>query len=134
MPAKPLDQLIEEYLDSCRARGLAPSTVENAYGQRLRRVLLPFCADAGIGSVEQLDSRALDRLSSRLLGEGGDRGPVSRHTVHSYMRSINHFLAWAAKEGEPAVARAQLPRLPKQLIEVLSRDEIQGMEDAAETE
>ena len=134
MPAEPLDRLIEAYLDSCKARGLAPSTVENAYGQRLRRVLLPFCTAEGIASVDQLDSRTLDRLSARLLDQGGERGPVSRHTVHSYMRSINHFLAWANREGEGTPARAQLPRLPKRLMDVLSREEIERLEDAAEIE
>lgn len=50
------------------------------------------------------------------------------------MRAINRFLTWAKEEGEEVDARAQLPKLPKQVIDVLSRDEIQSMEDAAKTE
>jgi integrase/recombinase XerD len=54
--------------------------------------------------------------------------------VHAYVRALNHFLTWAQGEGEPVKARAQLPRLPKAVLEVLSRDEIAAMEDAARTE
>lgn len=50
------------------------------------------------------------------------------------MRAVNHFLAWARREGEAVEGRAQLPRLPRPVLEVLSRDEIQRMEDVARTE
>jgi site-specific recombinase XerD len=50
------------------------------------------------------------------------------------MRAINRFLTWAKEEGEEVEAHAQLPKLPKKLIDVLSRDEILSMEDAAKTE
>ena len=59
---------------------------------------------------------------------------MSKHSVHAYIRAINHFLSWANREGEPVAVKAQLPRLPKQLVDVLSREEIQAMEDAAQTE
>jgi len=65
---------------------------------------------------------------------GGPRGPLSRHSVHAYIRAVNHFLAWAQREGEPVQAKAQLPRLPKAVLELLSREEIQAMDDAAKTE
>jgi hypothetical protein len=29
------------------------------------------------------------------MDEGGERGALSRHSVHAYIRAINHFLAWA---------------------------------------
>jgi integrase len=59
---------------------------------------------------------------------------MSKHTVHSYMRANNHFLGWAGREGVQVTAKAQLPRLPKQLVGVLCREEIAAMEDAAQTE
>jgi len=59
---------------------------------------------------------------------------MSKHSVHAYIRAINHFLSWANREGEPVAVKAQLPRLPKQFVDVLSRGEIQAMEDAAQTE
>ncbi len=130
-----LERLTDDYLAHCRARGLSPATVNQAYRYPLKGILLPFCSQAGIEELGKLDSRALDRLSSDLLEHGGRDGrPLSRHSVHAYSRAINHFLLWAKAEGETVGVKAQLPRLPKKLVEVLSREEIQQLEDAARTE
>jgi integrase/recombinase XerD len=130
-----LHQLVDDYLASCRARGLSPRTVDGAYGYPLRQVFLPFCQAEGVTDPAQITSRLLDRLSTQLLGKETRHGrQMSKHSVHSYMRAINHFLSWAKEEGEPVTGRAQLPRLPKQLVDILSRDEIAAIEDAAQTE
>ncbi len=50
------------------------------------------------------------------------------------MRTINIFLAWAKAAGATVDAQAQLPRLGRRVLDVLSRDEIRAMEDAATTE
>lgn len=136
-PAAPsaLQVLVDDYLAHCRARGLAPNTVNQAYRYPLVGVLLPFCAREGITEISQLNSRAFDRLSAGLLESGGAKGrPLARHSVHAYTRAINHFLNWARREGEKVEARAELPRLPKRLVEVVSREEVQRMEDAARSE
>lgn len=112
----PLATLVEDYLASCKARGLSPNTLQNSYGYPRPKVLLPFCERAGIHDPTELTSRSLDRLVGQLLDEGGLRGPLSRHSVHAYIRAINHFLAWAEREGEPVKAKAQLPRLPKAVL------------------
>jgi site-specific recombinase XerD len=130
-----LEALVDDYLAHCRARGLSPSTVNQAYRYPLKGILLPFCSERGITEVGQLDRRALDQLTAQLLDEGAGRGrPLARHSVHAYTRAINHFLAWANAEGEGVEVKAQLPRLPRKLVEVLSREEIQQMEDTARTE
>jgi site-specific recombinase XerD len=134
-PATALPTLVSDYLANCRARGLAPNTVNQAYKYPLIGVLLPWCEREGIADVSAINPRALDRLSAWLLESGGRKGrPLSPHSVHSYTRAINHFLSWAKKEGEPVDAKAQLPKLPKRLVEVLSREEITHMEQAARTE
>jgi hypothetical protein len=69
-----LDALVRDYLASCRARGLAPSTVNQAYAYSLQEVFLPWWARVGIETVDQLDQRALNRFTSGLLEEGGGRG------------------------------------------------------------
>jgi integrase len=98
-------------------------------------VLLRFAAENGIGDIGDINQRALDRLGARLLDEGGPRGKLSRHSVHAYLRSVNHFLAWARREGELASdVKAATPRLPRHLFDALSREEIQRMEDRAPTE
>jgi site-specific recombinase XerD len=134
-PASALETLVEDYLAHCRARGLSPNTVNQAYRYPLKGILLPFCAQQGITDVSGLANWALDRLSVQLLESGGRGGrPLSKHSVHSYSRAINHFLSWAKREGETVDAKAQLPKLPKKLVEVVSREEIQRMEDAGRTE
>ncbi len=130
----PIPRLVEDYLADARARGLSPSTLSQSYGYPLRNVLIPWCSEHGIESVEGLDRRALNSLSTHLLDVGGKRGPLSRHSVHTYMRAVNRLLTWAEGEGEGGGAKAQLPKLPKKLVDVLGRDEIERMEDAAKTE
>jgi integrase/recombinase XerD len=130
-----LERLIDEYLAACRARGLALRTVKEAYRYPLYEVFLPFCAEQGIEEPGQVTGRVLDRLTTHLLDAGGRRGQLSRFTVASYVRAINAFLGWARREGEVGEGvKAQAPKLPRRLLDVLSRDEISRLEDAAKTE
>jgi integrase len=129
-----VERLVEDYLASCRARGLSPRTVREGYGYPLRQVLLPFCAADGVSEPAQLDRKLMDRLTSHLLEEGGRRGQLSKFTVASYVRAINAFLSWARREGEVGDVKAQTPKTGRKLVEILSREEIQRLEDAAQTE
>jgi integrase/recombinase XerD len=132
--AAPIEQLIDDFLASTRARGLSPKTIRE-YRFPLDGVLLPYCRRHGLTEPEQLTRGALDRLTAQLLEEGGKSGrPLSRHTIASYLRSINVFLSWAQSEGEAGAARARAPKTARRLIDVLSREEIQAMEDRAPTE
>jgi integrase len=130
----PLARLVEDYLASCRARGLSPKTVKDAYGYPLRQVFLPFCEREGITTVDEVSNKVMDRYSSGLLERGGKRGPLSRHSVHAYVRNVNLFLGWAQRQGEAVSGKGQLPRLARRDVDVLSRDEIAAMEAAAPTE
>jgi integrase len=89
---------------------------------------------AGLTEPGQLNQRALDRFTSALLEHGGKRGQLSKHTVHHYVRVVRQFVRWAAKEGEPVSGSPQLPRLPRKVLDTLTRDEITRMEDAAPSE
>lgn len=85
-PADPLRRLVEDYLRSCRARGLAPKTVGSAYAYPLRSVFLPWAARAGLDRLESIAPRALETLAAELLDPERvhGRGPLSRYTVHGY--------------------------------------------------
>ena len=137
-PAVPsaLETLTRDYLASCRARGLAPSTIKTAYTYTLDDVFLPWCATNDITEVEQLSQRALDRFTAALLDTPGKRGqPLSRYTVHHYVRVVRQFLAWCKSEGEGVSAgKPQLPRLPQRVVDILSREEIDQLELFAPTE
>jgi integrase len=108
----------------------------NHYKEVLEQVLLPFCAEAGITSLAELDTRHLNDLGAGHLDGSRSRSgrPISKATVHSYMRAINGFLSWARAQGEGGSARGRLPSMRKQVLDTLSREEIQRMEDSADTE
>jgi site-specific recombinase XerD len=130
-----LEQLVEDFLASARARGLSPRTIDGAYSFILKSVFLPFCAREGITKPEQLNNRLMDRFSTELQATPGKRGEIlSKSTIAAYMRTVNIFLKWGADQGEPVKAKGQVPKIPKKLVEVLSRQDIRHLEDAAQTE
>jgi site-specific recombinase XerD len=105
-----INQLADDFLASVRGRGLSPKTLRE-YRFPLNEVLLPYCRRHSIAEVEELTRAALDQLSAQLLEEGGKSGrSLSRHTIASYLRSINVFLSWAEAEGESVAGRAKAPK------------------------
>jgi integrase/recombinase XerD len=132
--SSPLERLVDDYLNHCQARGLAPRTLDNSYGYALRVVFLPWCAADGIADVGKLDGRAVDRFTSSLLRRERKGRPISKHTVHSYVRPVRQMLTWASRMGEDVRAKPQLPRCTKPIRDVLSRDEIDAMEKAVVNE
>lgn len=123
-----------EWVSQCRAEGKLASTMRN-YTYALNGILLPWCQREGISDLEDLDQAAFNRLSLELLDRQGHSGPISKYTVQAYLRPIRHFIDWLAAEGHQPNGRPRLPRTgrarPK---DVLSRDEIQRMEDACRLE
>ena len=113
-PSDPLRRLVADYLRSCRARGLAPKTVESAYAYPLRSVFLPWAARAGLDRLESVTPRALEALAAELLDpeRAQGRGPRSRYTVHSYLRAVNQCLRWGRQEGEPSPTAPPPPSAP----------------------
>ena len=90
-----LADLVEDYLASCRARGLARGTVEQAYGYTLKTVFLPWCAKNGVVRGFDLDQRTFDRFTSDLLERGGKRGQLSSansQSAGSVMRILHERL------------------------------------------
>jgi integrase/recombinase XerD len=135
MDTNPLSDLVEGYLTHCHARGLALKTVDAAYAWPLKNVLLPWAAKQGLTDPAQITPKVLDQLSTQLLTKGWTRGTLTKATVHGYLRPVNQMLAWARGNGEEAGnGHAQLPKLPRRDIDVLSREEIDRLEDAARTE
>ncbi|MBO0701462.1 MAG: tyrosine-type recombinase/integrase [Candidatus Dormibacteraeota bacterium] len=124
-----LERLIDDYLTSCRARGLANKTVRLVYGPVLIRKFAPWAREQGIGHIEDVTQRLVDRWSAGLYEQG-----LKPTSIHSYSRTLNGFLSWARKEGERVVARGQLPKLPQRVVRTLSRQEIQRIEDHASNE
>jgi integrase/recombinase XerD len=135
VPPNSLGALARGYLASCRARGLAPTTIRTAYTYTLENVFLPWCARNEITRVEQLTQQVLDHFTTDLLDTPSKRGKqLSPYTVHHYVRVVRQFLKWCRVEGRTADSKPHLPGLPQRVLEVMSRDEIERLELAAPTE
>jgi integrase len=138
-PAAPsaLATLASDFLADCRARGLSVRTVQ-AYDFPIRHQFLPWCATQGITEPSELTAQLAGRFTSRLLEEGGQRGgQLSRASVRSYVRSVRVFLGWVANPdggATPVGASPRLPKAEKRMVDVLSREEIQRLENTAATE
>lgn len=123
--------LIDDYLANPQFK---PRTRDH-YARVLRSLFQPWLDAEGL-TLDQVDQRAMNRWVVHLQQNGGPRkSQLSATSVHTYGRAVNHFLAWARREGElSADARARAPKPDRRLIDVLTRDEIQRIEDAADTE
>lgn len=121
-------RLFSDFEASMQARGLALRTVEH-YSQALNRVLLAYCQREDLTPAD-LTKRHLERLAAELLGGGR-----SRQTVKTYMTAVNTFLAWCKAEGElEANLAAPRPTVDRRVLDVLSRQDVERLEDAAATE
>jgi integrase/recombinase XerD len=136
-----IEALADGFLADCRARGLSIRTVE-WYRDTLRREFLPWCVREKVTDPAQLTQALVGSYTTHLLDEGGGRGPLSRSTVRGYVRAVRVFLAWAERPvndekgggGVAVGARPKLPKAEKVLLDVLSREEIQQMENVAKSE
>jgi integrase/recombinase XerD len=117
---------VERFIVFCRAKGLQPSTINRSYGMALRRILLPFCAGAGVTTMEQLTPQVLAAFTADLHGR-----ELSKHSVAAYVRSVNRFLSWYGIK-EPA-DKAPRPRTRKVHRDVLTLKEMRQLEQAAPT-
>ncbi|PZR80604.1 MAG: hypothetical protein DLM65_07705 [Candidatus Aeolococcus gillhamiae] len=129
-----LDRLISDFLQAPTKTGETRSRKTGLiYRDALEGVLLPYCSAAGVSEPAQLTDRHMKELTDRLLDGTGSRSgrPLAKPTVHSYVRAINTFLAWVKDSGEAVGAKAQRPKLERRILDVLTRNEIEGMESAA---
>ena len=131
-----LADCIDDYLMSCRARGLSLKTVEDGYGYALKERFLPWATAEGLTEPDEITNRVLLRWQDGLLNQPGRRGkPISRFSVRGWVRAVNTFLQWAKVNGDiDHEAKVQPARVPKMLMDVLSREEVDRMEQVAQTE
>jgi integrase len=123
-----LERLIVDFDQHLAAHGRSLRTREH-YDDIVRRVLGGFLEREGL-EPKDLTKRHLEALTGELLVAGR-----SRQTVTTYAVALNTFFKWCAGESElPEGLKAPKPSMPRKLIDVLTRAEIQRLEDAAETE
>jgi integrase/recombinase XerD len=136
-------QLVRDFLTDCERRAKLPADNDERlsrktireYRQPLEQVLLPFCERQGITDVQQLTKPELERLREDLAANGARSGrQLKTPTVNSYLRSINACLSWGRKKGKGVEGTVQLYKQKRPHLNVLSRDEISRIENAAERE
>ncbi len=124
--------LVADYLQTMRARGLSPRTIALT-----QNVLDMFATWSPATDWSQLSQRDLDNWSAHLLTGERFKGAkvqkaLSRESVRTYMRTLSSFIKWAqAEDAISAKLKARQPVAEHRLLEVLSRAEITRMEDAA---
>jgi integrase/recombinase XerD len=59
-----------------------------------------------------------------------DGEPLSKYSVHTYIRPVRQMLTWANEVGEDVQAKPQLPRRSKPIRDALTRGEVDRMEHA----
>ena len=127
---------VDEYLASVRARGGSPRT-EDFYSNTLNRVLLPWCKRAGVTELGQLDQPLLDRLNGDLLRTVSEHTakPLSPASVASYLRGVRQFVRWAQASGRASQGlKVQRVKVPRKMLDTMSRPEMAELEAAAATE
>lgn len=138
MPSAPVSvqELVTRYLRDCRLRGLAPTTL-HTYQHNLEVIFLPWCREAGIASVDDVTQEALDHYTDHLMTRpkvNGRGGSLSRATITGYLDSVRNMLVWSQRRGSGTSGRPLIPLKEKAVKQILTREELARMEDAATTE
>ncbi len=128
-----IEESVEAFLRNTKAKRRSPRTVQH-YSWSCRKLLLPFCSREGITEVSQLNQEYLDRIAIELQERDGARGPLSPHSIKTYLKGVNQYLAWARKHDGAGAAKAELPTTPRRVIDTLTRAEVQQLEDAVDAE
>lgn len=136
-------ELVREFLADCERRTKLPADNDDRLSRKtvreyrgpLEQVLLTYCAKKGISDTANLTADELERLRDDLAANGGKTGrQLKTPTVNSYLRGINACLSWAERRHKGSGSRVKLYKLKRPRYDVLSRDEIDRIEAAAERE
>ena len=131
-----LAEQVEDYLAECEAKGASVATLERCYGPTLRAVFLPWCQQQNIDDVKQLSDRVMVAFANALKDRQTPRGkPLAAASRESYMRNVKFFANWLKRKQlvSPDLA-IPVPRAPQQVVNVLTREEINRLERAADND
>lgn len=134
-PASQLAELVVEYIDDCRARGLRPQTIEEHYQPGLGR-FLTWCEASDVRSPAQLTQHVVNRFTIHLqqTPSTATRRPLAPQTVRNRVEVVNAWLRWLHKHEDRYLerdVRGRKPQVPKRAVQVLSPEEVKRMLAAA---
>ncbi len=108
---------VDDFLRSCQARGLSPSTIALNRG-----VLARLATEAGELAPEELTQDVLRRF---LLSVASGRKAATVQRYHEALRSFGRYLAGTGLP-DPAKGLAR-PKVPRPVVEALSQQEVEAM-------
>lgn len=122
-----LDDVLEEYLYHCMARGYTPKTMKNKRQEykQLKRYLTEKRGITELESVTVHDLRAYVRLKHN---EG-----LQPQSIVSMFKMVKAFFSWCEKEEyikENVAKKVELPKVPKKVLNGFDSEEVQSMIDA----
>ena len=130
MPA--LGELAEAF---CKRPEIGPKT-RQTYRDHLDR-FFAWARECGLSSPEDLTPDAIDQYAHHLEGVTSRTGkPLAVASRRAYLKGVQQFLSWLEKRHGIGVNSrlVPVPGVRRQHRDVLSRDEIQRLEDAARIE
>ena len=110
------------FLLSCKVNELSPRTIDD-YAQKVG-AFLDFCSSQGAKDPDQVTPNHV-RVFLLVLRER-----IKPSSVHDYYGCVNRFFNWLVQEGvieHTPFERMRPPRVPKQVIQPFSQDDIRRM-------
>jgi integrase/recombinase XerD len=103
----------------------------------LEAQFLPWSAKEGITQPGQLTQKVIDKWQAYLLEDhrtpAGNK--LARESVRTYVRTLGSFIKWAQSEDAVAAkVQARQPKRERRLLETLDRDDINRIENTADSE
>lgn len=126
LETSPIARAVNQFLLDCEARNLTLGTLR-FYRQRLR-LFAAFVAARGITDPKDITPTLLREY----IASYSDRSPYYQH---QHARVLKTFFRFLVRDGLLAVspmAAVRLPRLPKDLLDPFSPDDVRALLDACE--
>lgn len=119
-----IPELIEQYLEDCRARRLSKRTLE-IYGFYLNR-LARWCSEIGVSDVNDLNPELMRQhiIWHQQPGPRGKRTPSYVHGAFRVLRSFFKFLEVSEVISSSPIRSLKAPKLPKKILDPLTDEEI----------
>lgn len=126
----PIADVLELHELDCRARRLAPATLQ-FYAARLRP-FLAFCEAQNAHTIGDLSPALIRPYLAGLQARG-----LAAHTIHGHARAVRTLCLFLVREGLLQVspmAAVRMPQLPKRVLPALSVEDARALLGACETE
>lgn len=122
-----LEDVIEEYMYHCLARGFTPKTIKNKR-QEYKQLIVFLIEKRGI---TELESVTVHDLKSYVRLKQTEK--LQPQSIVSLFKMIKAFFSWCESEGyikENIAKKVETPKVPKKILKGFTPDEVQTMINA----